>query len=74
MELGPGEDEFGESTPAPYAIYGFEAMSLTLDAIKRAAGKGDVTRESVVEQLFATKDRRSVLGSCSMTPTSVGCC
>ena len=45
--------EFGESAPDPYAIYGFEAMSLTLDAIKRAAAKGDVTREAVVEQLFA---------------------
>ena len=43
-------------------------MSLTLDAIKRAAAKGDVTRESVVEQLFATKDRKSVLGSYSIDP------
>jgi len=58
--------EFGESTPDPYAIYGFEAMSLTLDAIKRAAAKGDVTRDAVVEQLFATKDRQSVLGSYSI--------
>ena len=41
-------------------------MSLTLDAIKRAAAKGEVTREAVVEQLFATKDRQSVLGSYSI--------
>ena len=60
--------EFGESAPDPYAIYGFEAMSLTLDAIKRAAATGGVTREAVVEQLFATKDRQSVLGSYSIDP------
>jgi branched-chain amino acid transport system substrate-binding protein len=60
--------EYGEGTPDPYAIYGFEAMSLTLDAIKRAAAKGDVTRESVIEQLFATRDRQSVLGTYSIDP------
>jgi branched-chain amino acid transport system substrate-binding protein len=58
--------EFGDDAPDPYAIYGFEAMSLTLDAVKRAAAKGEVTRASVVEELFATKDRESVLGTYSI--------
>jgi branched-chain amino acid transport system substrate-binding protein len=62
------QKEYGEDTPDPYAIYGFEAMSLTLDAIERASAKGEVTRESVIEQLFATKDRKSVLGTYSIDP------
>ena len=52
--------------PDPYAIYGFEAMALTLDAIERASQEGDVSRESVVEQLFNTKNRQSVLGQYSI--------
>ena len=59
---------YGERTPDPYAIYGYEAMSLTLDAIERAAEKGEVDRAAVIEQLFATKDRASVLGTYSITP------
>ena len=58
--------EYGESRPDPYAIYGYEAMSLTLDAIRRAAEQGEVDRASVIEQLFATKDRDSVLGTYSI--------
>ena len=60
------KSEYGESRPDPYAIYGYEAMSLTLDAIQRAAEQGEVDRASVVEQLFATKDRESVLGTYSI--------
>src|SRR3954464_3879070 len=47
--------EYGDGAPDPYAIYGYEAMSLTLDAIKRAAAQGQVTRESVVQQFFAPR-------------------
>ncbi len=60
------EGEYGEANPDPYAIYGYEAMSLTLDAIERAAEQGEVDRASVIEQLFATKDRESVLGTYSI--------
>jgi branched-chain amino acid transport system substrate-binding protein len=60
--------KFGDDSPDPYAIYGFEAMSLTLDAIKRAAASGDVDRKAVIKQLFATKDRQSVLGTYSIDP------
>jgi branched-chain amino acid transport system substrate-binding protein len=59
--------KYGEKNPDPYAIYGYESMSLTLDAIKRAAeGGGDITRKKVVDQLLQTKDRKSVLGTYSI--------
>jgi branched-chain amino acid transport system substrate-binding protein len=58
--------EYGDAQPDPYAIYGYEAMSLTLDAIGRAAQQGDVERASVINALFATKDRQSVLGTYSI--------
>ena len=48
--------------PEPYAIYGYEAMAVTLDAIKRAADKGN-DRQAVVDEFFKTKGRESVLGT-----------
>jgi branched-chain amino acid transport system substrate-binding protein len=54
------------ASPDPYAVYGYEAMSLMLDAIKRASAKGDITRQAVVDQIFQTKDRKSVLGTYSI--------
>jgi branched-chain amino acid transport system substrate-binding protein len=56
---------YGDANPDPYALYGFETMSLALDAIKRAGDKGN-DRQSVINQLFATKDRQSVLGTYSI--------
>ena len=50
--------------PDPYALYGFEAMALALDAITRGGG----TREGAVEAFFATRDRDSVLGRFSIDP------
>jgi branched-chain amino acid transport system substrate-binding protein len=49
--------------PDPYAIYGYEAMRLALDAVKRS-GTGE--RSKVIEALFATQDRESVLGTYSI--------
>jgi branched-chain amino acid transport system substrate-binding protein len=57
------EQEYGEDNPDPYAIYGYEAMSLVLDAIERA---GSPAKEDVLKALFATKDRESVLGKYSI--------
>jgi len=57
--------EYGESNPDPYAIYGYEAMQLTLDTIK-AAGQAGTTRKGFLAQLFKTKDRDSVLGKYSI--------
>ena len=57
------EQEYGEKNPDPYAIYGYEAMSLVLDAIERA---GSTSKEDVLKALFDTKDRSSVLGTYSI--------
>jgi branched-chain amino acid transport system substrate-binding protein len=58
--------KYNEASPDPYAIYGYESMALLLDAIKRASAKGDVTRQAVIDEIFATKDRNSVLGTYSI--------
>ena len=54
----------------PYAIYGYETMSLGLDALKRSQAKlgGDIkaARQAVVDAIFATKDRKSVIGTYSI--------
>jgi branched-chain amino acid transport system substrate-binding protein len=54
--------------PQPYAIFGYEAMSLMLDAISRATDRGTAAaiRSKVVAAVFATRDRRSVLGTYSI--------
>jgi branched-chain amino acid transport system substrate-binding protein len=54
--------------PDPYAIYGYESMSLIIDAIKRAGAEGN-SREKVLAQLFNTKERKSVLGTYSVDST-----
>ena len=48
----------------PYAIFGYEAMSLVLDCLHRAGPDAD--RAGVVAQLFKTADRMSVLGQYSI--------
>jgi branched-chain amino acid transport system substrate-binding protein len=52
----------------PYAIYGYEAMSLMLSSISRATDRGRETarRSEVREALFSTHDRHSVLGTYSI--------
>jgi len=55
--------KYGEDQPDPYAIYGYEAMSLALDAIDRSK-TGD--KADIIKALFATKDRNSVLGTYSI--------
>src|SRR4051794_3811250 len=59
------EAKFGEKNPDRYAVYGYESMSLLLDAIKRAGDKGD-DRAAVVKQLLTTKDRDGVFGKYSI--------
>ena len=46
--------KYGEKNPDPYAIYGYEAMRLALDAIQRS---GTGSKEDIVKALFDTKDR-----------------
>ena len=55
--------KYGIKEPDPYAIYGYEAMSLLLDAIKRS-GTGE--KADIVKAIFNTKDRSSVLGTYSI--------
>ena len=57
---------FGGS-PGAYALYGFETMSVVLDAIRRAGTSGN-NRQLVVERFFQMKDRDSVLGRYSVQP------
>jgi branched-chain amino acid transport system substrate-binding protein len=52
-----------DKNPDPYAIYGYEAMSLALDAIKRA---DSTDRQDIVNALFDTKNRHSVIGTYSI--------
>jgi branched-chain amino acid transport system substrate-binding protein len=56
-------DQHDEPNPNPYAIYGYEAMRLALDAIERS-GTGE--RADIRAALFETKDRESVLGTYSI--------
>jgi len=55
---------YGDNNPDPYAIYGYEAMKLGLDTIKGLGDKG-TDKSAVLDALFATKNRKSVLGSYS---------
>jgi branched-chain amino acid transport system substrate-binding protein len=59
------EAKYGKGNTNPYAIYGYAAMSLALDAIKRAGANGN-NRQDVINQLFATKNLPSVLGTYSI--------
>jgi branched-chain amino acid transport system substrate-binding protein len=52
-------------TPGRYAAYGYEAMAVVLDSIRRAGDSG-ADRDSVVSAFFNTVDRRSILGSYSI--------
>ncbi len=53
---------YGDKSPEPYAIYGYEAMSLALDAMKRA-GENCGDRNAVIEQVYKTKDKKGVAGT-----------
>jgi branched-chain amino acid transport system substrate-binding protein len=60
------ERRFG--APEPYAICGYEAMSLMLSAISRATRNGTrpAQRSKVVQAIFATHGRRGALGTYSI--------
>jgi branched-chain amino acid transport system substrate-binding protein len=60
--------EFG--APEPYAIFGYEAMSLLLHSISKAShgGRRPVLRSHVVSAIFSTRNRPSVLGTYSIDP------
>jgi ABC-type branched-subunit amino acid transport system substrate-binding protein len=58
------DTRFG-SAPDPAAAYGYEAMAVVLDSIRRAGKDGD-NRRKVIEAFFDTVDRESVLGTYSI--------
>jgi branched-chain amino acid transport system substrate-binding protein len=60
-------DAYG-ADPGTYAIYTYEATNLVIDAVAAAGDKGN-DRAAVLKELFATKDRDSVLGKYSITAT-----
>jgi branched-chain amino acid transport system substrate-binding protein len=53
------------SDPGPDALYGYEAMSVVLDAIRRAGSRGN-DRQAVIDGFFAVRNRDSVLGRYSI--------
>jgi len=55
---------FGAEAGA-YALYGYEAMSVVLDAIRSAGARGN-DRQVVIARFFATRVRDSVIGRYSM--------
>lgn len=55
---------FGKA-PEPYAIFGYEAMNLALEAIRAAPLEGD-RRQPVIDAFFRIRDRDSVLGRYSI--------
>jgi branched-chain amino acid transport system substrate-binding protein len=54
--------KYGEDNPDPYAIYGYEAMKLVLDTCKEL-GSDCSDRQKLIDALYATKGRESVLGT-----------
>ena len=56
-------EKYGEDNPDPYAIYGYEAMRLALDAIERSK-TGE--KADIIKAIYETKDRASVLGTYSI--------
>src|ERR671920_407981 len=56
-EYGEAQDEID-----PYAVYGYEAMDVVLDAIE----KGGTDRQAVIDAFFATENKESVLGTYSI--------
>jgi branched-chain amino acid transport system substrate-binding protein len=54
--------KYGDDNPDPYAIYGYEAMKLVLDTCKKL-GADCADKQKMIDALFATKGRESVLGT-----------
>ncbi len=48
-----------------YALYGYEAMTVVLDAVRSSGARGD-DRQTVIDRVFATRSRNSVIGRYSI--------
>ena len=49
----------------PYALYGYEAMTLVLDAVRASGARGN-DRQTVIDRVFAVRNRNSVIGRYSI--------
>lgn len=58
--------QFGERAEA-YALFGYAAMSATLQAIRRAGERGN-NRQAVIDALFAAGEHDSVIGRYAIEP------
>ena len=56
--------KYGVADPNPYAIFGYEAMRLALSTIAGLGASGD-SKSAVLNALFSTTNRHSVLGTYS---------
>src|SRR5688572_22584288 len=54
--------KYDQDVIQPYAIYGFEAMDVTLDAMERAGENCD-DRQTVIDEFFNTQDKEGVTGT-----------
>jgi ABC-type branched-subunit amino acid transport system substrate-binding protein len=59
-------DRYGR-TPGRYAAYGYEAMAVVIDSVRRAGDSG-TERQAVVDAFFDTRGRDSVLGTYAIDP------
>jgi len=57
------ENKYGEVHG--YTAYAYEAANVMLDAIERAGKDGEVEREEVIQEIFATENYKGVLGTWS---------
>jgi branched-chain amino acid transport system substrate-binding protein len=72
-ELSPAGQKFVEKFESkydepvqPYTAYAYEAANVMLDAIEKAYKEdGEVTREGVLREVFATEDYKGILGTWS---------
>lgn len=63
-------DEFYGSTPDRYAIYGYEAIGLIVDALTRLEKAGaPVTQSSLAESALSIRDRFSPVGHYDVLPS-----
>ena len=56
------KQKYGAESVSPYAIYGYEAISLVLDACEEL-GSDCSDKQAMIEALLNTEDRDSVLGT-----------
>jgi branched-chain amino acid transport system substrate-binding protein len=62
--LAQYRQRYGDPNPGTYALRGYEAMQLVLDAV----GAAGPSRDGVIEWLFSVRERESVLGTYSVDP------